>query len=481
MKARVLPLLAAPAILLLASRPSAAAPVARSTRDLIQAGVAALEESNFARAGARFREAAAIDPRLPQVQIGLGLAALGERDRKTAERAFRLASELSGRAAEALYVEGVARFVFGDLRAAEDDLRAAAGADRYFIEARYAAGIVEAARGDLTGSAGILREALRIDAAHAASHYQLGAVLARGGDLDGALEELGKALSIDPSILDARPEDPFVFAERSVKSTAPGNSFGMPLPVPRPSINWPRARPGAPAAPPEVPAWFLYYQMALDLEGASEWRGAVDMLERALALKDRSEPQAIVADRLADYCPHLHLAEDYQRLGNYREASLHLGIARNEGNVPPERLKGLEALILKDRLRPRVYLQALPDRTVEQTVTVRGVVLADEPVARVEVGGREAVLRPATTADLSALLPPGEAAPPRDAGISTLFEVTSYRLGAIGPNLIPIRAAFHNPARDADRVEVMVVRQPPQASAPPSPPKAGAHRPPGAP
>lgn len=480
MRIRALPLVAAPAILLLAT-PSAAGPPARSTKDLVQAGVAALEESNFARAGARFREAAAIDPRLPQIQIGLGLAALGERDRKGAERALRLASDLSGGAPEARYARGIARFVFDELRAAEDDLRAAASADRYFMEARYALGIVASARGDLPRAAAVLREALRIDAAHAPSHYQLGAVLARSGDLEGALGELGRAVSIDPSILDARPEDPIAFAERSVKSSASGSGLGMPLPVPRPSVDWPRPRFGVLAVAPDVPSWFLFYQMALDLESASEWRAAIGMLERALAWKGRSESQAVVADRLVDYCPHLHLAQAYQRLGDYREAALHLGIARNEGNVPPEMLKGLEALILKDRLRPRLYLEPLPDKTTEPAVTVRGVILADEPVARVEVGGRDAVLRAATADEVSAFVRPVEGATSPEPGAGILFEVTGYRLSTLGPNRIPIRAAFHNPAREADRVEVMVVRLPRREAVPKTAPKGGGPAAPGSP
>ena len=452
-----------------AGAPAAGPPGAgRSTKDLIQAGVTALEEANFARAAARFLEAAEIDPRLPQAQLGLGLAALGERDRKGAERALRRAEEASGGMPEARYALGIARFVFNDLRAAEEDLRAAVAADRYFIEARYAAGVVAAARGDLDGAAASLREALRIDASHAASHYQLGAVLARAGDLDAALKELGTALSIDPVILDARPEDPITFGERSVRSGAPGSGLGMPLPLLRPSIAWPRARPSASPAPAdEIPGWYLYYQMALDLEGASQWRGAVDMLERALTLKDRSGTQEIVADRLVDYCPHLHLATGYHDLGNFREASLHLGIARNEGGAPPEVLRALEVLILKDRLRPRIYLRALPDRTTDETVTVRGLILSEEPVARVEVGGREAALRPATTTEASALLPPGEPAASRDTGRTTLFEVGAYRLAALGPNRITIQPIFRSPARDGDRIEILVVRLP----APPPPAK----------
>ncbi len=464
-----LPALVAAVVVMALAAPearAAAAAAGRSTKDLIQAGVTALEESNFARADARFREAAAIDPRMPQAQLGLGLAALGEHDRKGAERALRLALQTSDGAPETRYALGIAHFVFDDLRAAAEDLKAAATADRYFIEAEYAAGIVAASRGDLPGAAVALREALRIDASHAASHYQLGAVLARSGDLDGALLELGRALAIDPVIVDARPEDPIVFAARSVRSTAAGGTLGLPLPVLRPSIAWPRPRLGLSAAVEGIPEWFLYYEMARDLSGAGQWRGVADMLERALTFKDRSEIQAIVASRLVDYCPHLRLAEAYQHLGNFREAALHLGIARNEESAQPEALRALEVLIVKDRLRPRILLGALPDRTTEETVTVRGLILADEPAARVEVGGREAVLRPATNAEVSALLPPGDLGAPREGGSSTLFEVAAYRLPALGPNLIAIQPSFRNPARDGDRIEVLVVRLPQAKAAP---------------
>src|SRR5258708_29702931 len=134
--------------------------------------------------------------------------------------------------------------------------------------------------------------------------------------------------------------------------------------------------------------------MALDLGGAGQWRGAADMLERALLYKDRSEIGAIVGDRLMDYVPHLRLAEAYQRLGNSREASLHAGIARNEGNAPPEELHALELLIMKDRLRPRIYLQPLPHRTTDEAIRIRGLIIADEPVARVDVGGSPADCTP---------------------------------------------------------------------------------------
>jgi tetratricopeptide (TPR) repeat protein len=451
------------------------APGGRSTRELLRAGILAIEESNFPRAAARFREAAQIDPRLAQAHLGLGLAALGERDRKGAERELREADLLSRGAPEVRYALGITRFVFNDLRLAEEDLKAAAG-DRFFLEARYALGIVTAVRGDLQGAQAALQEALRLDGRNAASRYQLGAVLARSGDLDGALNELGKALSIDPDIMDARPEDPIEFATRPVRSSSPGSAgLGMPIAVLRPSVAWPRrAAAGGTAPARDIPDWFLYYQMALYLEDASQWRGAVDMLERALSIKDRSELQAPVADRLVDYSPHLHLAEAYHRQGNFREAFLHLGIAKNEGNVPPDALRALEVLIQKDRLRPVILLETLPDRTTEETVRIRGVIISEETVPRVEVGSRDAILRPATTAEVSALLPDRDHPAPKEAVQSTHFEVPAYRLPAIGPNLIRIRPTFRNPARQGDLIEVRVVRLPRAAKPPAAAPSRGA-------
>ncbi len=439
----------------------------RSTRDLIREGVTALEESSFERAAARFGDAAAIDARLPEAQLGIGLAALGAGDRRGAILALRRAAATSHDAPEVSYALGIAHFLDRQSRRALDELRAAT-ADRYFLEARYAAGIVAATRGDPAGAEAELREALRIDANHAATRYQLGALRARAGDLDGALVELDRALAIDPLILDARPEDPLIFARRSVRSTAAGSSFDLPLPVLRPALGWARARPATPGA--TIPDWYLFYQMAQSLGSAGQWRGSVEMLERALALDDRSQTGTIVADRLVDYCPHLLLAEAYQRLGNDREASLHLGIARYEGGAPADSLRALEILILKDRLRPRIILQPLPDRTTDETVTVRGLILADEPVQRVEVGGREAVLRPATSTEIGAILPPGAPAAPREPALCILFEVATYRLPALGPNHITIEPSFQNPARNDDRLDVLVVRLPPPVSTPATPP-----------
>lgn len=439
----------------------------RSTRDLIREGVTALEDSSFERAAARFKEAAAIDARLPEAQLGIGLAALGAGDRRGAILALRRAALSSHGAPEVSYALGIAHFLDKQSRRALDELRAAT-ADRYLLEARYAAGVVAATRGDLAGAETELREALRIDASHAATRYQLGALRARAGDLDGALAELDRALAIDPLILDARPGDPLIFARRSVRSTAAGGGFDLPLPVLRPALAWARTVPAAKGA--ILPDWYLFYRMAQSLGSAGAWRGSVEMLERALALDDRSQTGIIVANRLVDYCPHLLLAQAYQRLGNDREASLHLGIARSEGGAPTDSLRALEILILKDRLRPRIILQPLPDRTTDETVTVRGLILADEPVQRVVVGGREAALRPATSAEVSAILPPGAPPAPRDPGLCTLFEVATYRLTALGPNRITIEPSFSNRARNDDRLDVMVVRLRPPVPAPASPP-----------
>ncbi len=458
---------------LAATGPGAGAPAAaeRSTRELLSSGAVAIEEGNYSRALARFREAAEIDPRLGEAQFGIGLAALGSRDRKTAEKAFRRAGELAPAAPESRYALGITRFLYDGPKSADADLQAAVS-DRYFLEARYALGIVAAVRGDLPEAAVDLREALRLDNGHASSHYQLGAVLARTGDLDGALHELSRAMTLAPGMSDARLDDAFVFAARAAgpgdrpdRPGPTGGSFGMPLPVLRPLITWPFRRASGGALPVEIPDWYLQYYMALQLEDAGNWRGTVDLLERALKSKDRSERQAIVGGRLADYSPHLHLAEAYHQLGKFREAFLHLGIAKNEGNASPEALGALSVLIQKDRLRPRIVLQSLPDHTTEETVSIRGVVISDEAAQKVEVAGKQAVLRPASAADTAAILGEQDAPSSRDGTQNTLFEVPDFRLG-LGSNLLPVRPSFRNPARDGDLVEVRVVRLPPPSTTP---------------
>jgi len=443
----------------------------RSTRQLLMHGGIAIEEGDYPAAEALFRELVEIDPHLTQGPFGLALSALGRGDRRAAERALRRAAEIAPTMPEVLYARGVAALAFGDARVAEGQLQAAANADRTFLEARYALGIAAARRGDLKAAEMSLREALHLDHLHAASSYQLGAVLARAGELDGALTELSRAVSRTPGLIEARPEAPFSFAPRVVKPAAASLTLGLPLPVLRPALTWARRRPSVPA-PPEIPDWFLYYQMALQLEEADAWQGVVDMLEKALLGKNRSEALAVVADRLVDYAPHLHLAGAHHRLGNFQAAFLHLGLAKNEGEASPESWQALNVLIQKDRLRPRIHLDPLPDRTAEEALTVRGLIIADEPAKSVEVSGREAILRPATSEEVAQRLPGHEKSVARGAGTGVLFEVAGLRL-AEGTNVITIRPRFRNPARDGDLLEARVVRMspPPPAEEPrPAPP-----------
>jgi len=478
-----------------ADHPPAAAPAPpageRSTRELLQAGGLAIEEGNYQAARDRFREAADIDPRLAQAHYGLGLAALGERDRRGAEKSLRAALEAAPAQAEIRYALGVTEFIYGDPRAAEPDLRAAADADRRLLEARYAVGLAAAQRGDLSAAEAAFRDTLRLDGRHAAAHYMLGAVLGRAGDIEGAVAELSTAVEQAPAIREARADDALLFAARAVAPAAASATLGLPLPVVRPGLAWAAQRAGparggaakaaptqggavrpapGPAAPrPGIPDWFLYYYMALQLEDAGQWAASVDMMQKALALKDRSEGLAVVADRLVDYSPHVHLAADYHHLGQYRDAFLHLGIARNEGNASADALRALGVLIQKDRLRPRILLDALPDRTTDEAITIRGVVLADEAVSRVEVSGREALLRPAGAAEVSERLPDADKAAARDAGQPVLFELGNLRL-AEGTNVIAVRPYFRNPARDGDLLEARVVRMPPPPAPAPEPP-----------
>jgi len=478
----------------------------RSTRELLQAGGLAIEEGNYQTARDRFREAADIDPRLAQAHFGLALAALGERDRRGAEKSLRTALESAPEQAEIRYAMGVTEFVFGEPRSAEPDLRAAADADRRFLEARYAVGLAAAQRGDLPAAEAAFRDTLRLDGQNAAAHYMLGAILGRAGDLEGAMSELSDAVGRTPAIREARPDDALVFAARVVAPATASATLGLPLPVIRPGMAWAAERagtsrgaaaktappkggmarpaPGVAVPRPEIPDWFLYYHMALQLEDAGQWGVSVDMMQKALVLKDRSEGLAVVADRLVDYSPHLHLAADYHHLGQYRDAFLHLGIAKNEGNASADALRALGVLIQKDRLRPRILLDALPDRTTDETITIRGVIMADEAVSRVEVSGREALLRPAGAADVSERLPDTEKAAAREAGMPVLFELANLRL-AEGTNVIAVRPYFRNPARDGDLLEARVVRMPPPpppAPEPPPPakpatPKGGARKP----
>ena len=446
----------------------------RSTLQLVRSGVIALEQGNYKLAKERFREAAEIDPRLTQAHFGIGLASLADRDRRETERALRRALEISQGMPELLYAQGIAHFVFDDPREAEEELRAAAAADPLFLEAHYALGIVASLRGDLEAATAALGQAIRLDERHASTHYQLGAILARAGDLHGALEELSRAMNAAPGLLDAHPDEPFRFARRFVRPSArDGAELGMPLPVLFPSLTWSPDRSSTKGSSTEggIPDWYLYYYMALHLEGSGHWRGVIDLLERALVLKDRSESLAIVANQLVDYSPYLHLAAAHHKLRHFRQAFLHLGIAKSEANASPEALRALEVVLRKDRMRPQIHLDRLPDRTFEETVTIRGVVVADEPAQRVEVAGHEAILRRANASEISTMLPDDGRNPPSRHGHRILFEVPQFRLGE-GANMITIRPFFRNPSRDGDVVEVRIVRMP-RPDSEPAPAKRG--------
>jgi tetratricopeptide (TPR) repeat protein len=443
----------------------------RSTRQLLTLGGIAIEEGDHPAAESLFREVIDLDPRLTQGHFGLALAALGRGDRRGAEKALRRAQELSPSMPEVLYARGVAALTFGDARQAETHLQSAAGADKSFLEARYALGIAAARRGDLKAAEAALRDALRLDNLHAASLYQLGAVLARAGDLDGSLSQLSRAIGREPGLVEARPEAPFFFGPRAVKPAAASQTLGLPLPAVRPALAWARRVP-SPQAPPEIPDWYLYYQMAIQFEEAEAWQGVVDMLEKALAVKSRSESLAVVADRLVDYAPHLHLASAHHRLGQFQDAFLHLGLAKSQGEASPDAWQALNTVIQKDRLRPRIQLDPLPDRTPDQAITVRGLIVAEEPVQSVEVSGREAILRPATAEEVAERLTPEKGAPRVSDGC-VLFEVAGFRL-AEGTNAITIRPRFRNPARDGDMLEARVVRlapPPPVETPAPTPEK----------
>ena len=439
----------------------------RSTLELVRDGVIAIEEGKFFLAQNHFAEAAEIDPHLTQAHFGLGLAALGDDDRRDTERSLTRALETSAGAAEVRYALGIAAFAFDDRRRAAEHLRAAAETDKFFLEAHYALAIVAALDGDLEAAESGLRQAIRIDGRHAAAHFQLGAILARRGDLDGSLAEFSRSMIIAPDLSEARAENLILFTRRAIPPQPPEKTLEMPLPVLRPSLEWApwrgssrRSRDsGSSTSGEEIPEWYLYYMMALHLEDAGHWQGAADMLERALVMKDRSVSLAVVADRLVDYSPHLHLARAYHRMGNFREAFLHLGIAKNEGNASPEALHALSVLVKRDRLRPRIMIGPLPDHTTENEVTIRGVVISEEKVNRVEVAGREAILRAATASDVRALMPESERHRAPQGGQQVLFEVAGFRLSE-GENTIIVRPFFRNPTRDGDVLKCRIVRLP---------------------
>jgi tetratricopeptide (TPR) repeat protein len=432
----------------------------RSTHELLRDGAIALEEGRFASAAARFQEAVSIDPLLAEAHLGAGVAALGEEERRATLRSLARAVEIAPAMQEARYALGIARFVFDSPRDAEQDLGAAARADRFFLEARYALGVTAALRDDLPAALASLQEAIRIAPRHAPSHYQLGAVLGRSGDLPGAVQELSRGLEADPRLLDVPPTERILFAYRQTEGGNPRpGTIALPLPVLRPIIHWEEKRGRDQQGGESIAGWYLYYEMALQLEDAGRPATAITLLQRALELKDRSESLAIVAERLIDYSPHFHLAKSYHRLGNYRDAYLHLGVARNEGNASPEAMLALGVLIKKDRLRPRILLQPLPARTTESALRIRGVVIADEAAQRVEISGRDATLRSASREEVAEFLTDsGQPLPESTAG-SVLFEVARFLLGD-GPNRIVIRPFFRDSARDGDILEVRIVRLP---------------------
>ena len=442
-----------------------------TTHDLINAGAAALRHSNFPQAAQDFGQAATLDPNLAWTHFGLGLAALGRGDRREFDKAIRRADDLTHGAPEVRYVMGVQRYLARDLHVADEELRGAVRADRYFLEARYALGLIAAARGDLDGARSILKDALVIDEDYSPARFQLGAVLAATGDLDGAVEEMDRALSIDPDLEEALPNRPVQFHDRRVlPGSAHGGGFRLPLPLPGPLLIAPRPRAllAAGSGVHPVPGWFLRYRMALFLEQAGLWSRAVELLELALSSNDREELQTAVGHRLVDYLPHRHLAMDSYRLGDLRDARLHLEIARSRGDAGADDLRQLDALILQGSSGTSIVLQPIPDRATGDTVAIRGLVLTREALSWIEVGEQKALLRPASAKESAELLADG----PSDPDVRSLyFEVPAYHLPAPGANLIRIRPATAEGGSGTE-VEVLIVKtQPsPQGETPPGAP-----------
>jgi tetratricopeptide (TPR) repeat protein len=435
-----------------------------TTHELSAAGAAAILAGNYPRAAQLFKEAAAIDPEFTQAYLGLAIATVGTGDRGEFDAAVRRTAARAPRMPEVRYLLAAQGWIASDLRAAEDEARDAVRADPAFLEARYLLGMAEAARGNLDRATATLREALRVDPSWAPVHFQLGAVLAASGDLEGAVGELRQALSIDAAIAPALSERAVIFADRRGPSGPAGDSGpGLPLPVPNPvfltSARDSRLVPAADPAP--VPEWFLDYVMAGFLEDRKSWSQAATLFARALTLNDREATRVAIGGRQVDYLPHRHLARARLETGDLGDARAHLEVARRQGATPAATLGPLETLIRLAASRTRLVLKPLPDRTADEAVAIRGLVLTRDHPAWVDVGGQKVLLRPATTEDLNGFAedPAGSMTGP---GIQPLyFEVPSYPLPAFGPHTIRIRSEAAGAA--GAEAEVLILREGPVA------------------
>jgi Flp pilus assembly protein TadD len=446
-----------------------------TTHELAAAGAGAILAGNFPRAAQMFREASSIDPAFSEAQVGLAIAALGSGDWKGFDRAVRQAEALTHGSPAVRYLLAVRGWMADDMSSAAADARGAARGDPAFLEARYLLGLVEASRGDLPDAAETLREALHVDSTWAPLHFQLGAVLAAMGDLAGAVEEIRQALSIDAALEPDVPGRNVVFTNRRIPpGVGPDDDPALPLPVPRPAfIETPEGSLLLPAPDPApVPEWFLDYVMAGFLEDGGATGPAARLLERALALDDREATRIPIGGRQVDYLPHRRLARVRLEAGDLAQARVHLDIARKQGATPADALGSLETLIKVASTKTRLVLMPLPDRTADEAVAIRGLIVTRDRPSWVDVGGQRALLRPATPDDLRAF--PEEAAhPAAETGTQRLyFEVASYPLASLGPNSIRIRSGAAGAA--GAEAEVMILREAPTAVGD-ARPAAGAH------
>jgi len=436
-----------------------------TTHQLSDAGAVAILAGNFPHAAQLFKQAAAIDPEFTRAHLGLAIAALGSGDAREFHRTVRRAEALTRSTPELGYLMAVQSWRAGSLRSAEDAARGAAHADPTFLEARYLLGLIEAARGNLPHAAATLRETSRIDPTWAPVHLQLGAVLAASGDLDGAVAEIRVALSIAADLEPALPQRKLIFADRRLlPGTAHGAGQGLPLPVPAPEfLQGPRRSPLLAATDPApVPEWFLDYLSAGFLEDQRAWSPAARLLERALRLNDREATRIPIGGRQLDYLPHRHLARVCLEMGDVREARAHLDIARNQAAAHPDTLGTLEIALGIASARTRLVLKSLPDRTTNESVAIRGLLLTRDPATSVDVGGHQALLRPATAEDLRGFS--GEPSlPTTEAGVNQwYFEVPSYPLPSIGPHSIHISSGTAGSA--GAEADVLILREGPVAA-----------------
>ena len=125
--------------------------------------------------------------------------------------------------------------------------------------------------------------------------------------------------------------------------------------------------------------------------------------------------------------------------------------------TPADTLGPLETQIKVASTRTRLVLMPLPDRTADEAVAIRGLLVTRDRPSWVDVGGQRALLRPATAEDLRGFPAEAKHADGETGTQRLYFEVASYPLTALGPNSIRIRSAA--PSGAAAEAEVVILRE----------------------